>query len=36
MISDEKGIFTVSKIRNKEFGNERFKAMLDSWKNSFN
>ena len=35
MISDEKGIFTVSKIRNKEFGNERFKAMLDSWKNSF-
>ena len=35
VISDEKGIFTVSKIRNKEFGNERYKTMLDAWKTSF-
>lgn len=35
MISDEKGIFTVSKIRNKEFGNERYKVILEAWKNSF-
>lgn len=35
MISDDKGIFTISKIRNKEFGNEKFKKMLDSWKNNF-
>ena len=35
VISDEKGIFTVSKIRNKEFGNERYKTMLEAWKTSF-
>lgn len=35
LISDEKGIFTVSKIRNKEFGNERYKTMLEAWKTSF-
>ena len=35
VISDEKGIFTVSKIRNKEFGNERYKTMLEVWKTSF-
>lgn len=35
MISDEKGIFCVGKIRNKTFGNTRFKEMVESWKNSF-
>ena len=35
VISDEKGIFTVSKIRNKEFGNERYKTMFEAWKTSF-
>lgn len=35
VISDEKGIFSVSKIRNKEFGNERFSTMIESWRNSF-
>ena len=35
VISDEKGIFTVSKIRNKEFGNEIYKTMLEAWKTSF-
>ena len=35
VISDEKGIFTVSKIRNKEFGNERYKTMLEAWITSF-
>lgn len=32
MISDEKGIFSVSKIRNKTFGNERFSEMIECWK----
>ena len=31
MISDEKGIFIVSKIRNKTFGNERFSEMIQQW-----
>lgn len=35
MISDEKGIFSVSKIRNKEFGNIRFSEMIKSWRNNF-
>ncbi len=35
IISDEKGIFTVSKIRNKEFTNERYKTMLEAWKKGF-
>lgn len=35
LISDEKGIFTVSKIRNKEFTNQRYKTMLDAWKQNF-
>ncbi len=35
VISDEKGIFAVSKIRNKEFGNERYKIMLEAWKTNF-
>lgn len=35
LISDEKGIFSVSKIRNKEFGNKRFSEMIESWRNTF-
>lgn len=35
MISDEKGIFPVSKIRNKTFGFERFSKIIDSWKATF-
>ncbi|MBN9337652.1 MAG: aminotransferase class IV [Chryseobacterium sp.] len=35
-ISDEKGIHTVSKIRNKTFENTRFSEMITQWKNSFN
>ena len=35
MISDEKGIFSVGKIRNKTFENSRFTALVESWKNSF-
>ena len=34
MISDEKGIFSVSKIRNKEFDNQRFSAMIEAWRNN--
>lgn len=36
LISDEKGLFSVSKIRNKEFENHKFSAMVESWRNSFN
>lgn len=35
LISDENGLSSVSKIRNKEFGNERFSAMVEAWRNSF-
>ncbi|WP_294318302.1 aminotransferase class IV [uncultured Chryseobacterium sp.] len=35
LISDEKGIFSVGKIRNKTFGNTRFKELTESWRNSF-
>lgn len=35
MISDEKGIFSVGKIRNKTFENDRFTALVEGWKNSF-
>lgn len=34
-ISDEKGVHTVSKIRNKSFENTRFTEMVSQWKNSF-
>ncbi len=34
-ISDEKGIHTVSKIRNKTFESTRFTEMLEAWKASF-
>lgn len=33
VISDEIGLCTVSKIRNKTFGNERFTDMITQWKN---
>lgn len=35
MISDEKGIFSVGKIRNKTFENSRFSQLVESWKKSF-
>ncbi|MGA9211438.1 aminotransferase class IV [Kaistella sp.] len=35
MISDLKGIFPVTKIRNKTFGKERFLEMVEKWKSSF-
>ena len=35
MISDEKGIFSVSKIRNKTFGNMRFAEIISQWKSDF-
>ncbi|UZT99775.1 aminotransferase class IV [Chryseobacterium fluminis] len=35
LISDEKGIFSVGKIRNKTFGNSRFLNMVTQWKESF-
>lgn len=35
LISDEKGIYSVGKIRNKTFGNTRFKELTESWRNSF-
>ncbi|WP_284460375.1 aminotransferase class IV [Chryseobacterium sp.] len=35
MISDEKGIFSVGKIRNKTFENTRFTELVESWRNSF-
>ncbi|GAB0156058.1 hypothetical protein CHRYSEOSP005_13200 [Chryseobacterium sp. Alg-005] len=35
LISDEKGIFSVGKIRNKTFGNSRFLELVEHWKKSF-
>jgi branched-subunit amino acid aminotransferase/4-amino-4-deoxychorismate lyase len=35
LISDEKGIFSVGKIRNKTFENSRFLELIESWKESF-
>lgn len=32
LVSDEKGIFPVSKIRNKTFGFERFSEIIEGWK----
>lgn len=34
-ISDEKGVHSVSKIRNKSFGNDRFTEMVTKWRTSF-
>ncbi|WP_082504586.1 MULTISPECIES: aminotransferase class IV [unclassified Chryseobacterium] len=35
LISDEKGIFFVGKIRNKTFANARFHDLVQKWKESF-
>lgn len=35
LISDEKGVFSVGKIRNKTFGNSRFLEIVENWKQSF-
>ncbi|MDO5616639.1 MAG: aminotransferase class IV [Cruoricaptor ignavus] len=35
LISDEKGIFSVGKIRNKTFPNQRFTEMIEQWRMSF-
>lgn len=35
MISDEKGIFPVYKIRNKNFAKNRFSELIEQWKLSF-
>ncbi|MCD1116241.1 aminotransferase class IV [Chryseobacterium turcicum] len=35
LISDEKGVFSVKKIRNKTFENTRFTELVESWRNSF-
>ena len=35
LISDEKGIFSVKKIRNKTFESTRFTELVESWRNSF-
>jgi len=35
LISDEKGIFSVGKIRNKTFGNIRFLEFTEAWRKSF-
>lgn len=32
MISDQKGIFSIDKIRNKTFGNERFSFLVKLWR----
>lgn len=35
MISDEKGVFSVKKIRNKTFENTRYSEWIHQWKDSF-
>lgn len=35
-VSDQKGIFSVSKIRNKAFDNQRLKEIVAQWQESFN
>ena len=35
MISDEKGIFSVTKIRNKNFEKTRFSEIIEKWKQNF-
>lgn len=34
MISDEKGVFSISKIRNKSFGNEKFSSIISEWQSN--
>ena len=36
MISDQKGLKSVVKIRNKSFGNDRFQEILKAWRESLN
>lgn len=35
LVSDQKGLFSISKIRNKTFSSDRFSQMLKQWKDSF-
>lgn len=35
LISDQKGLYPVSKIRNKHFDSSRFREMINSWKSKF-
>ncbi len=35
IVSDQKGLFTVSKIRKTSFGNERFSQLVAAWEQSF-
>ena len=35
LVSDQKGLFSVSKIRNKIFGNQKFRKIINLWKESF-
>lgn len=35
LVSDEKGLYSVQKIRNKTFGDERFQDIIRQWKESF-
>ena len=35
LISEEKGIFCVAKIRNKTFESTRFTTLVEKWRNSF-
>lgn len=35
LVSDQKGLFSVSKIRNKIFGNQKFREIINLWKESF-
>lgn len=35
LISDEKGVFSVGKIRNKTFESSRFAGLAEAWRNSF-
>ncbi len=35
LVSDQKGIFSVSKIRNKIFGNQKFKEITNLWRENF-
>lgn len=35
LVSDEKGIFSVGKIRNKTFENSRFREIIGLWQNNF-
>ncbi|MDO4762827.1 MAG: aminotransferase class IV [Flavobacteriaceae bacterium] len=36
LVSDRKGLFSVSKIRNKTFENTQFQEMVSKWRESFN